>query len=174
MDHDSTHHGPGSVAVAAVAPVVEPQGALALTRRPGPGDGCSISTVRTPVHSEAVGQVRALMADDLVTHGVGEELVEDAQIVLTELLTNAFRHAWPLSDETIRVRWKVRPDSLEVEVTDGGSTTTPHPVPHGVWRDSGRGLRVVRALAHEWGVGEDRTGHVVWATLGGPSRRRVT
>ena len=97
----------------------------------------------------------------------------DAQIIVTELLTNAFRHAATLPDHTMRVRWKVRPESLEVEVTDGGGPTTPQPLPQRLWRDSGRGLRVVRALSHEWGVGEDRTGHVVWATLGGPSRRRV-
>jgi serine/threonine-protein kinase RsbW len=43
-----------------------------------------------------------------------------------------------------------------------------------VWLSSGRGLRIVRSIAHEWGVTEDRTGNVVWATLGGPSRRRAT
>ena len=37
----------------------------------------------------------------------------------------------------------------------------------------GRGLRIVRHLAHEWGVVEDSDGHrTVWACLGGPSRRR--
>ena len=37
----------------------------------------------------------------------------------------------------------------------------------------GRGLRIVRHLAHEWGVVEDSVGHrTVWACLGGPSRRR--
>ncbi|MGB7818779.1 MAG: ATP-binding protein [Ornithinibacter sp.] len=129
--------------------------------------------MRAPIDTESVGRVRTRMADDLMARGLGEELVEDAQIVVTELLTNAFRHAHALSDGTMRVRWKVRPESLEIEVTDGGSPTTPLPAPRGVWRDSGRGLRVVRALAHEWGSGEDRTGHVVWACLGGPSRRRV-
>ena len=36
----------------------------------------------------------------------------------------------------------------------------------------GRGLRIVRSLAHEWGVIEDPNGRTVWASLGGPSRRR--
>lgn len=141
--------------------------------RPGPGEDCFICTVRAPVDTESVGQVRARMAEDLRDRGLSDELIEDAQIVVTELVTNAFRHARTLPDGTMRVRWKVRPESLEVEVTDGGSSTAALPAPLGVWRDSGRGLRVVRALAHEWGSGEDRTGHVVWACLGGPSRRRV-
>ena len=33
-------------------------------------------------------------------------------------------------------------------------------------------LRIVRSLAHEWGVADDRHGSTVWASLGGPSRRR--
>jgi len=146
---------------------------LEVRVRPGPGEGCVICTVRAPVDTESVGQVRSRMAEDLRVRGLSDELIEDAQIVATELLTNAVRHARTLPDGTIRVRWKVRPESLEVEVTDGGSSTEALPAPRGVWRDSGRGLRVVRALAHEWGSGEDRTGHVVWACLGGPSRRRV-
>ena len=78
------------------------------------------------------------------------------------------------SDGTIRVRWKIRGDVVEVEVTDGGGATVPKPAPRTVWLSSGRGLRIVRSMAHEWGVTEDRTGNVVWATLGGPSRRRAT
>ncbi len=147
---------------------------LVVMERPGPGEQCVICTVRVAVHTESVAQVRGLMGEDLLARGLEAELVEDGQVIVTELLTNAFRHARTLSDQTMRVRWKVRPESLEVEVTDGGSATTPHPLPLVVWRDHGRGLRVVRAIAHEWGVGEDRTGQVVWATLGGPSRRRVS
>lgn len=151
-------------------------GALCIdvAQRPGPGEHSTICTVRVPVHTESVSEVRAKMGIDLTTRGLDEGLVEDAQIVVTELLTNAFRHARTLSDHTMRVRWKVRVESVEVEVTDGGSATTPRPLPERQWSDGGRGLRVVRAIAHEWGVGEDRTGHVVWATLGGPSRRRVS
>ena len=84
------------------------------------------------------------------------------------------RHARPLSDGTIRVRWKIRGDVVEIEVTDGGGESLPRPAPRTVWLSSGRGLRIVRSIAHEWGVTEDRTGNVVWATLGGPSRRRAT
>ena len=68
--------------------------------------------------------------------------------------------------------WKGR--TWTIEVTDGGGESVPRPAPRTVWLSSGRGLRIVRSIAHEWGVTEDRTGNVVWATLGGPSRRRAT
>jgi serine/threonine-protein kinase RsbW len=111
-----------------------------------------------------VGELRALKVDATI---VGE-----AEIVLSELVANAVRHAKPLPDGTIRVSWTVRTGVVEVEVTDGGGPTTPRPAPLSVLSANGRGLRIVRGLAHEWGVHEDRGGRTVWVSLGGPSRRR--
>ncbi|NHA70035.1 ATP-binding protein [Phycicoccus sp. CMS6Z-2] len=130
--------------------------------------------MRVPADSSAVAGVRHEIVQDLSARDLPEDLVGEAEIVASELLTNALRHARPLSDGTIRVRWKIRGEVVEVEVTDGGGATVPKPAPRTVWLSSGRGLRIVRSLAHEWGVTEDRTGNVVWATLGGPSRRRAT
>ncbi len=61
-------------------------------------------------------------------------------------------------------------------MTDGGSTSRPVPKRPPVLAESGRGLRIVRSLAHEWGVlevGPHRPGSTVWASVGGPSRRRA-
>ncbi len=147
---------------------------LVVSESPGPGVDSIICTVRVPADASSVGKIRREIVADLSDRDLPEDLVGEAEIVASELLTNAVRHARPLSDGTIRVRWKIRGEVVEVEVTDGGGATVPRPAPRTVWLSSGRGLRIVRALAHEWGVTEDRTGNVVWATLGGPSRRRAT
>ena len=147
---------------------------LLVTESPGPGVDSIIVSLRAPHEPASVGKVRREIVADLQTRDLSEELVDEAEIVASELLTNAVRHARPLSDGTIRVRWKIRGDVVEVEVTDGGGESVPRPAPRTVWLSSGRGLRIVRSIAHEWGVTEDRTGNVVWATLGGPSRRRAT
>ena len=147
---------------------------LVLTESPGPGVDSIVVALRAPHEPASVGKVRREIVADLQTRDLSEELVDEAEIIASELLTNAVRHARPLSDGTIRVRWKIRGDVVEVEVTDGGGETVPRPAPRTVWLSSGRGLRIVRSIAHEWGVTEDRTGNVVWATLGGPSRRRAT
>jgi anti-sigma regulatory factor (Ser/Thr protein kinase) len=126
-----------------------------------------------PWSTSSVASARKSVVEHLRGRGdVSTVVVDEAEIVVSELVANAVRHARPLGDGTLRVHWKVKAGVVEVEVTDGGSDSVPRPAPRAIWAPSGRGLRIVRSLAHEWGVTEDRTGSTVWAALGGPSRRR--
>ena len=45
-------------------------------------------------------------------------------MVASELLGNAIRHASPLEDGRVRLRWQVRGGVVDLEVTDGGSRTS--------------------------------------------------
>jgi anti-sigma regulatory factor (Ser/Thr protein kinase) len=139
---------------------------------PTPRGGEVSRTVRVPRSAASVAEVRKIVVRDLQSRDVAPEVVDEAEIVVSELVSNAVRHARALPDGTLRVHWKVKAGVVEVEVTDGGGDRTPRPAPRTIWAPSGRGLRIVRSLAHEWGVTEDRTGSTVWASLGGPSRRR--
>ena len=132
----------------------------------------SSRTVRVPWRATSVALVRKALVDDLEARDVSAAVIDEAEIVVSELVSNSIRHARPLADGNLRVHWKVKAGVVEVEVTDGGSESTPRPAPRTIWAPSGRGLRIVRSLAHEWGVTEDRSGSTVWASLGGPSRRR--
>jgi serine/threonine-protein kinase RsbW len=134
--------------------------------------GDASRTIRVPWRASSVAQVRKTVVDDLQQRAVEPAIVDEAEIVVSELVSNAVRHARPLTDGNLRVHWKVKGGVVEVEVTDGGGDSTPRPAPRTIWAPSGRGLRIVRSLAHEWGVTEDRNGSTVWASLGGPSRRR--
>ena len=129
-------------------------------------------TVRVPWRATSVAQISKAMVEDLEGRDVPAAVIDEAEIVVSELVSNAVRHARALADGNLRVHWKVKGGVVEVEVTDGGSESTPRPAPRTIWAPSGRGLRIVRSLAHEWGVTEDRNGSTVWASLGGPSRRR--
>jgi len=130
-------------------------------------------TVRARWELATVTRIREAVALDLRAREVSEEVISEAELVTTELVTNSLRHAKPLSDRTVRIHWKARGDCVEVEVSDGGAETQPVPATRAVWATSGRGLRIVRSLAHEWGVLRDEKQTTVWAALGGPSRRRV-
>ena len=151
-----------------------PSGELSPRSEPPSGGRLrdSSRTVRVPWRATSVAQVRKALVDDLEAREVSAAVIDEAEIVVSELVSNSIRHARPLADGNLRVHWKVKAGVVEVEVTDGGSESTPRPAPRTIWAPSGRGLRIVRSLAHEWGVSEDRTGSTVWASLGGPSRRR--
>jgi len=132
----------------------------------------SAQTLRVPWKQSSGREARHVLVSSLRDLGVDATVVDEAEIVISELVANAVRHARPLPDGTIRVNWTVRHGVVEIEVTDGGGPTTPRPAPRSLMAASGRGLRIVRGLAHEWGVLEDRAGRTVWVSLGGPSRRR--
>jgi serine/threonine-protein kinase RsbW len=138
-----------------------------------PADPEAVRTVRMGWSAQTAPRIRRLLVEDLRALGVGEEVVDDAEIVIAELVANALRHARPLTDGSVRVRWKTKGGVVEVEVSDGGGPSVPRPAPQALWSTSGRGLRIVRSLAHEWGVLDDKGGRTVWASLGGPSRRRT-
>jgi anti-sigma regulatory factor (Ser/Thr protein kinase) len=130
-------------------------------------------TVRLPFSRDAVPMARSRVVADLRGQGLGQQVVEETESVVAELVSNAVRHASALADGTVRVRWQTRDGVVEVEVTDGGGSTRPQPLPPSQYSASGRGLRIVRSLAHEWGVVPAAPGHTVWASVGGPSRRRA-
>ena len=129
-------------------------------------------TLRVPWKMSSAVDVRRSVVCELRRLKVDATVVHEAELVLSELVSNAVKHAKPLPDGTIRVNWTLRGGVVEVEVSDGGGPTTPRLAPRSLWSATGRGLRIVRSLAHEWGVLEDRSGRTVWVSLGGASRRR--
>jgi serine/threonine-protein kinase RsbW len=137
-----------------------------------PGQGL-VRTARIAWTPDAGAEARRVVITDLAAREVPESIVDEVELVLSELIANSLRHASPLPDGTIRVHWKSKGDVVEIEVTDGGGPTLPSVRRPAPWAPSGRGLRIVRSIAHEWGVVDDRGTVTVWAAIGGPSRRRV-
>jgi len=90
-----------------------------------------------------------------------ESLVDDAALIVTELLTNAFLHGEP--PVTLRVRHL--DDRIRVEVEDTGRKM-PVTVRHSTEAMTGRGLPLVSALSAAWGVdARHGGGKAVWAEL---------
>jgi anti-sigma regulatory factor (Ser/Thr protein kinase) len=132
-------------------------------------------TLGLPHSRAAVPIARREIVTDLSARRLPERVVDEAESVVAELVGNAVRHAAGLADGTVRLDWSIREDVVEIAVTDGGGPTRPAPRRPAQLAVSGRGLRIVRSLAHEWGViggPPAQRGHTVWASVGGPSRRR--
>ncbi|MFB7185362.1 ATP-binding protein [Streptomyces sp. NPDC056230] len=131
------------------------------------------SSMAVPHGPAGVGQARHRMREQLRSHGVPDSVVDDAVLILSELLSNACRHGRPLGRHTnvgdgdIRAAWRVdRTGGLTVEVTDGGGPTRPIPATPSVTARGGRGLNIISALAEEWGVRDSSSGEVtVWVLV---------
>ena len=102
------------------------------------------------------------MAEHTTTWGFGEELCEDATLIVTELVANAIRHA----GTTIGVRLRRIPEGLRLEVSDG-SPRQVRPASPSLLDEGGRGLALVDALATHYGVEGHPTGKTVWVELHG-------
>ncbi|WP_171904172.1 ATP-binding protein [Streptomyces abyssalis] len=115
------------------------------------------STMAVPHGPAGVGAARRRMRSDLLAGGASESVVDDAVLVLSELLSNACRHARPLSqDESVRASWNHAGDGeLTISVTDGGGPTRPLPATPSISARGGRGLAIIGALARDWGVREE-------------------
>ncbi|MYU25413.1 ATP-binding protein [Streptomyces sp. SID8352] len=130
------------------------------------------SSMAVPHGPAGVGEARHRMRDQLRGGGVAESVVDDAVLVLSELLSNAYKHGRPLGDALagdgdVRAAWRVDPRGrLIVEVTDGGGPTRPAPATPSVTAHGGRGLSIITALADDWGVRDGVRGEVtVWVVV---------
>ncbi|MFD9422538.1 ATP-binding protein [Streptomyces sp. NPDC060054] len=140
------------------------------------------SSMAVPHGPAGVGQARHRMREQLRGNGVSDSVLDDAVLILSELLSNAYRHGRPLGrqadvgDGDIRAAWRVdRKGGLTVEVTDGGGPTRPIPATPSVTARGGRGLNIISALAQEWGVRDDSSGEVtVWALVASKVSSKVS
>jgi len=126
--------------------------------------------VHLPCAPASVAFARRALSNDLKAAGVFDHAVGDAAIVVSELVSNAILHAYPLPGERLKVAWVMDAGWLEVAVSDGGSATMPqagHPTVASV---SGRGLAIVTHICKTWGVRTDDVGLTVWAILPAPGQ----
>src|SRR5215472_17774553 len=137
------------------------------------GAGLSFLEVATsgvlqlPYTASSVGVARRHLISDLTEAGVYEATACDAGLVLSELISNALRHATPLPGSLIKVSWCLNDDCIEVAVSDGGGPTVPMINKPAANALGGRGLGIVDRLSLRWGVYADQDGSeaTVWAAL---------
>lgn len=113
----------------------------------------------------AVAETRRLLRDQLRLWGV-PALVDTAELLATELVTNALQHSG--GGAVLTATLSPGPEyRLRIEVQDS-LARRPRPRPPeapGEYGTSGRGLLLVQALADSWGAQVRDSGKVVWFEL---------
>jgi anti-sigma regulatory factor (Ser/Thr protein kinase) len=89
-----------------------------------------------------------------------EEIGSTAEIVASELATNALRHA----HSPFRISMSRSPGVIRIAVRDA-SFDPPEHVRDDARHDGGRGVRLVAALSRAWGTGDEPDGKTVWAEV---------
>ena len=95
------------------------------------------------------------------------ERSQDIVIVVSELLTNALRHALPRAGDMrpgrpIRLGL-LQPGPCVLCAVADPSKLAPAPRAPGSLAETGRGLHIICALSDQWGFAPSDTGKVVWA-----------
>ena len=89
------------------------------------------------------------------------QLIDDAQLLVSELVTNAIRHArGPIS-----VHASLRGGFLHLEVGDAAAEIAPAPRSAGPDDEGGRGMELVEKLSTRWGWRTNEHTKVVWLDL---------
>ncbi len=137
------------------------------------GEVREASVVLLPSSPASVAVARRLLCAELRAAGVADSAIRDAALVISELLSNAILHAYPLPGERLQVAWSVSAGSgsLEIAVSDGGSHSQPRAERPSSAAPGGRGLSIVESLSQRWGVRHEAMGLTVWAILAAPGKR---
>ncbi|MGK5532963.1 ATP-binding protein [Streptomyces sp. URMC 129] len=134
-------------------------------RPPRAGTERSVGAFRLPARPRSVGEARIRVRETLTRWGVPAETVDDAELIVSELVTNAVVHT---GTEAVVCALRHGGGRLRIEVT-GRRTGLAVPRPRAARADdeNGRGLALIEALCTAWGVTDatDGRGRTVWAAL---------
>ena len=118
--------------------------------------------VELPARSTSPRDARRAVSRLLRTAGVDGDQVEDVLLIVSELVTNAIRHAGTSVDFVA----ELEPGGIVLRVTDRDAAL-PRPGSPRLGQAGGWGLHLVEQMATEWGCEPcgNAVGKTVWAEL---------
>ncbi|WP_078917139.1 ATP-binding protein [Streptomyces sp. NRRL S-813] len=114
---------------------------------------------RWPPRPESIPAARQFVRSSLA--GTPSDVVDEAELLVSELVTNAVLHA----HTEVEVRAWARAGRVHVRVRDQEPHLAPAPRERGLDACTGRGLQLVEDLAAGFGVECDKCGKTVWFEL---------
>lgn len=120
----------------------------------------STAALALPPVPASAAEARTFVRSRLDEMSVPEPPLEDAVLLVSELVTNALLHA----GTDVEIRLDTDEVRVRVEVHDGDSR---HPAPRVAepYGTHGRGLLLVERVANDWGIDRADPGKSVWFEL---------
>src|SRR4051812_710219 len=127
----------------------------------------ALLSARLPRRPHAISAARrALSALNRDLHLISGARLRDAQLLFSELVTNAVRNG---DGQDVRFSVRATARTLRVEVANSGAVFDPAQLPPRSGDQlGGWGLRMVDAVAQRWGVAPEADGACVWFELDRP------
>jgi anti-sigma regulatory factor (Ser/Thr protein kinase) len=136
--------------------------------RTGGGSGRTGPRIELELDSGPSAAAEARAAVGVLEGKADPDILDDLRLLLSELVTNAVRHAGSPHGARIGLAVSIAGEAVRAEVSDAGRGFEPSPRDLPRMEAGGWGLHLVDRLATRWGV--ERTPSVrVWFELG-PTR----
>ena len=127
----------------------------------------AIVSRQLPPDPRSARTARRMSAAAIAEWGL-DELNDDVALLITELVSNAVRHAG--TDVSVSVA--LCPTGVRVEVGDDQPEVPGEIGPAGEMAEGGRGLEIVAKLASRWGVATRAPGKTIWFEVDKPEGAR--
>lgn len=105
-----------------------------------------------PFEATSPAMARTRLASFLTINRASNAVIDDALIVVSEMIANAVSHGSPTSAGGMEISWSITDDLLEISVLDAGSGGSLKPVDFDEDSLSGRGLSIISTVADRWWV----------------------
>jgi anti-sigma regulatory factor (Ser/Thr protein kinase) len=138
----------------------------ALTRRPRAANRLETREWHGTIRGGDLAPGRARRALNRFAPALDARRLDEARLLISEIVTNSVRHAGAGPEETIDLSMSSTETMLRVAVSDHGGGFDPalQTLAPDEEREGGRGLFLVDALASRWGVRHDGPAQV-WFEL---------
>ena len=114
-----------------------------------------VQTIDIAATAEAPGKARRWLDDCPELRRLGQ-VAFDVRLLVTELVSNSVRHAGAREDDQVSITLKLSSACVRVEVSDAGDGFVIPERPQKRNADGGRGLQILAAVAHRWGIGRSK------------------
>ena len=114
----------------------------------------------------APARARAAVSDWLAQATDDGRLVDDALLIVSELVSNCVRHAHIEGNQPLHLRGSLAAGAMRLELWNAGTEGTVAARRPQQGNDvGGFGLNLVARLSRDWGVDRDAHGTTVWLEL---------